>query len=185
VLDALAIETPILVGHSDGASISLIYAGANRPVRGLVLMAPHVFVEDMNVASIAEAKVSFQTTDLARKLRRYHAFAASTFWGWNDIWLNPAFRRWNIEQYLPAIDVPVRVIQGQDDQYGTAAQVEAITRQVRGPVDSVILSDCAHSPHVDQRDATLIAIADFVWKLKAHRSERPGGKKPGELAFPN
>jgi pimeloyl-ACP methyl ester carboxylesterase len=163
VLDALSIRSPILVGHSDGASIALIHAGAaRRPLRGVVAMAPHVFVEDVTVSSIAQAKVTFETTDLASRLGRYHDDAVSTFRGWNDIWLHPDFRAWNIEEYLPRITVPVLVIQGEDDQYGTAAQVEAIAHKVKAPVETLMLAQCAHSPHVDQREATLEAIVHFV-----------------------
>ena len=168
VLDQLDIEVPILIGHSDGASIALIHAGAGpRPVRGVVAMAPHVFVEDVTVQSIAKARTTFQNTDLGERLGRYHADVASTFRGWNDIWLHPDFRRWNIEEYLAAIAVPVLLIQGEDDQYGTVAQVEAIARQVSGPVDTLMLPDCAHSPHRSmQKDATIAAIAGFVARLR-------------------
>jgi pimeloyl-ACP methyl ester carboxylesterase len=167
VLDQFGIEAPVLIGHSDGASIALIHAGAGkRPVRGVVAMAPHVFVEDITVQSIAEAKVTFESTDLADRLGRYHDDVVSTFWGWNDIWLHPDFRRWNIEEYLAGIAVPVLLIQGEDDQYGTVAQVEAIARQVPGPVETLMLPDCAHSPHQSlQKDATIAAIAGFVGKL--------------------
>jgi pimeloyl-ACP methyl ester carboxylesterase len=167
VLAAQSIENPVLVGHSDGASIALIHAGAGRwPVRGLVLMAPHVFVEDITVSSIAQAKVTFETTDLASKLGRYHDDAASTFRGWNDIWLHPDFRAWNIEEYLPRISAPVLLIQGEDDQYGTPAQIEAIARQVRGRVETVMLPRCGHSPQVDQRELTVGAIGRFVKGVK-------------------
>lgn len=166
VLQQAGIAQPILIGHSDGASISLIHAGAGKwRVRGVVAMAPHVFVEDLTVASIAQAKVTFETTDLAQKLGRYHDDPVSTFRGWNDIWLHPDFRRWNIESCLPRITCPVLLVQGADDQYGTLVQVDAIARTVRGPVEKVILSDCAHSPHVDRKEATLEAIANFVARL--------------------
>jgi pimeloyl-ACP methyl ester carboxylesterase len=171
ILDQLGIDSPVLIGHSDGASIALIYAGAGkRPVRGVVAMAPHVFVENITVQSIAEAKTTFQNTDLAERLSRYHDDVVSTFRGWNDIWLHPDFRRWNIEEYLARIAVPVLLIQGEDDQYGTVAQVEAITRQVSGPVEMLILPDCAHAPHQSQqKDATIAAIAGFVGRLgKSH-----------------
>jgi pimeloyl-ACP methyl ester carboxylesterase len=159
----LGIRSPILIGHSDGASISLIHAGAGRwPVQAVVAMAPHVFVEDITVSSIAQARVTFETTDLAQKLGRYHDDPISTFWGWNEIWLHPDFRQWNIESYLHGITCPVLLIQGADDQYGTLAQIDAIARQVRGQVEQVVLPDCAHSPHVDQKEATLEAIARFV-----------------------
>ena len=163
LLAQAGVVQPILIGHSDGASIALIHAGAGQwPVRAVIAMAPHVFVEDLTVCSIAQAKVTFQTTDLAQKLARYHDDPVSTFLGWNDIWLHPQFRRWNIESSLPGITCPVLLIQGADDQYGTLAQIETIARQVRGPAEQLILPDCAHSPHVDQKEATLEAIARFA-----------------------
>src|SRR5437879_3197077 len=125
LLQRLGIENPVLVGHSDGGSIALIYAAMSDGVKGLVVMAPHVFVEDISVRSIAEAKTAFEGTDLAEKLGRYHADAAKTFRGWNDIWLDSAFRSWNIEEVLPRIHCPVLAIQGFDDEYGTKATLEA------------------------------------------------------------
>ncbi len=168
VLDQLDIGEPVLVGHSDGASIALIHAGAGkRPVRGVVAMAPHVFVEDVTVESIAQAKTAFETTDLAERLGRYHDDVQSTFRGWNDIWLHPDFRRWNIETYLPGIRCPVLLIQGEDDQYGTAAQLDAIAGQVSGAIETLMLAGCAHSPHQSaQKGAALAAIATFVRKLE-------------------
>lgn len=166
-LAKLGIENPILVGHSDGASIALIYAGARDHVRGLVVLAPHVFVEDLSVASIAEAKVKFETTSLREKLERHHRDAARTFWGWNNIWLDSAFRSWNIEEYLPRITCPILAIQGLDDQYGTMAQVEAIRRQSGGPVEVLALAECKHSPQRDQAKATLGAMANFVRKVNS------------------
>lgn len=165
LLEKLEIEDPILIGHSDGASIAIIHVGANDQVRGLVLLAPHVFVEDLSVTSIAEAKEKFQTTNLPEKLARHHRDAERTFWGWNDIWLHPEFRSWNIEEYLPRIKCPVLVIQGFEDQYGTVKQVEAIQRQCLGPVETLLLADCRHSPQRDQKEATLKAIAGFVEKI--------------------
>jgi len=163
LLAKLKVEEPILIGHSDGGSIALIYAGVHNRVRGLVLLAPHVFVEDLSVKSIAEAKVKFEkTTNLSEKLARHHRDAARTFWGWNDIWLHPDFRRWNIEEYLPRITCPILVIQGLDDEYGTMAQPEAIARQSRGPVEILRLAKCRHSAHRDQPEAALDAITQFV-----------------------
>jgi pimeloyl-ACP methyl ester carboxylesterase len=163
LLDALSIRNSVLIGHSDGASIALIHAGAGKwSVRGVVAMAPHVYVEDVSLASIAAAKVAFETTDLPARLGRYHDDVASAFRGWNDIWLDPDFRAWNIESYLSGIRCPVLLIQGEDDEYGTLAQVEAIERQVAGSVRTVKLAQCGHSPHVDQSEATLRAIAGFV-----------------------
>jgi pimeloyl-ACP methyl ester carboxylesterase len=165
LLAQLEIENPILIGHSDGASIAIIYAGAHDHVRGLVLLAPHVFVEDLSVASIAQAKVQFETTNLPEKLARHHRDAAKTFWGWNKIWLHPEFRTWNIEEYLPRIACPVLVIQGVDDQYGTMAQVAAIRQQVAGKVEVIALENCRHSPQRDQPEATLEAIRKFVSRI--------------------
>jgi pimeloyl-ACP methyl ester carboxylesterase len=131
LLAALEIENPVLVGHSDGASIALLHAGAGHPVAGVVVMAPHCFVEDISIRSIAAAKVAFETTDLPAKLGKYHRDVDRTFWGWNDIWLHPDFRAWNIEDCLPNIRCPILAIQGEDDEYGTMAQIEAIAAGAR------------------------------------------------------
>lgn len=165
LLATLHIENPILIGHSDGASIAIIYAGAHDRLRGSVLLAPHVFVEELSVRSIAEAKVSFESTDLPERLGRYHRDPARTFWGWNNIWLHPDFRSWNIEEYLPPITCPMLVIQGLDDQYGTMAQVEAIRKQSGGAVEVLKLENCRHSPQRDQPKATLEAITKFVERV--------------------
>lgn len=162
VLAALDIEAPILVGHSDGASIALIYAGAGHPVRGLALMAPHVFVEPICTESIVEARRQFETTDLAQRLGRYHRDPRKSFYLWADVWLDPEFPGWNIEEYLPGVDCPLLVIQGYDDQYGTMAQLDAIARQVRGPCELVKLEGCGHSPFRDQPTASQEAIVRFV-----------------------
>ncbi len=165
LLERLAIPDPVLVGHSDGGSIALIYAGALSRAEALVLMAPHVFVEDISVKSIAEAKTAFETTDLPQKLGRYHADSKKTFRGWNDIWLHPDFRGWNIEEYLPRIHCPVLAIQGFDDEYGTMAQLEAIAKQAGGPVELLRLADCKHSPHRDQPAVVIEAMKRFVSRL--------------------
>jgi pimeloyl-ACP methyl ester carboxylesterase len=165
LLDKLSISRPILLGHSDGGSIAIIFAGrCPDKVSGLILEAPHVFVEDLSVASIAQAKVAYLTTDLPRKLGRYHQHVDETFWGWNDIWLDPQFRWWNIEEYLPAISCPVLCIQGEDDEYGTVAQVKAIQARVPG-TEIVMLPNCKHSPHRDQQEATLVKMAEFVARV--------------------
>ncbi len=163
--EQLGIAKPVLLGHSDGASIAIIFAGKYPDAaRALILEAPHVFVEDVSVESIARAKTVYETTDLARKLARYHAHPDETFWGWNDIWLDPRFRSWNIEGYLDAIHCPVVVIQGEDDEYGTTRQVEAI--QTRVPQTEVLLlPNCAHAPHRDQPEATLKLIANFMAEI--------------------
>ena len=167
LLDRLAIERPVLIGHSDGASIALIHAGGSgRAVAGLVLLAPHVFVEDLSVASITAARVAFETTDLATRLARHHRDPAATFRRWNDIWLHPDFRGWNIGEYLPRVRCPVLAIQGEDDEYGTAAQLKAIREHAGAPVDVLLLADCRHSPHRDQPEATLAATAGFIARIR-------------------
>ena len=155
-----ASSAPILVGHSDGGSIALIHA-SEHPVTGLVLLAPHVFVEDVSVASIAEARETFESTDLADRMGRYHRDAEATFRLWNDIWLAPEFRDWNIEDVLPGVTAPALLIQGAHDQYGTLAQIDAIERGVRGPVERAVL-DCRHAPHLEAPEETLAAAARFV-----------------------
>lgn len=167
LLDQLAIDRPILVGHSDGGSIALIHAGgARRPVGGLVLMAPHVLVEDISIASIAAAKVTYETSDLRAKLAPYHADVDSAFWGWNRIWLHPDFRRWNIEDYLPRVSCPVIAMQGEDDEYGNMEQLARIGRQV-ADVELLTLKDCRHSPHRDQPEAVMEAMTAFVDRITA------------------
>ena len=162
VLDHFKIERPILFGHSDGGSIALIYAGF-RPddVAGLILEAPHVFVEDLTVASIAGVKQLYRTSDLAGKLRRYHQSVDQTFWGWNNIWLDPRFKLWNIEAYLPAIRCPILAIQGLDDEYGTRAQLDTIAAATPA-TEVVMLAACGHSPHRDQGAEILRRSTDFV-----------------------
>ena len=161
LLEELGIERPILLGHSDGGSISIIYAAALTNSRALILEAPHVFVEDLTVASIAKIRTTYQTTDLPQKLGRHHEHVDEAFWGWNDIWLDPAFRDWNIEDCLDAIRCPVLVIQGEQDEYGTLAQIAAIQQRV-AHAQALVLKNCGHSPHRDQPAATLEAIAKFV-----------------------
>lgn len=165
VLRAFGIEHPILFGHSDGGSIALIYAGTfPESPRALILEAPHVFVEDLSVESITAAKVSYETTDFREKLAKHHAHVDETFWGWNEIWLDPAFRSWNIESFLATIRCPILCIQGEQDEYGTPAQVKAIRSRVPD-TEIVMLADCKHSPHRDQRGKTLEAVEGFVKKL--------------------
>jgi len=161
-LDALAIERPILVGHSDGGSIALIHVGGSgRGVTAVVAMAPHVMVEDVSIASIAAARDAFRTTRMRRRLGRYHADVDGAFLGWNDIWLSPAFRAWNIEDCLPRIACPILALQGEDDEYGT---MEQLARVAGGAPDvrRLQLADCRHSPQRDQPDAVLDAISRFV-----------------------
>ena len=169
VLDAAGIDDCILIGHSDGASIAVVYAGATRDsrVRALVLMAPHVLTEDKTVMNIAEARGLFQGTDLRDKLARYHGDNVDcAFWGWCDAWLDADFRRWDITSWLPAIGVPVMTVRGNDDAYNTAVHVGRIAAGVTGPVTRLDLSDCGHSPHLEQGDKVLAAVAEFVAAVK-------------------
>lgn len=159
------IQRPIFLGHSDGGSIALIYAGSwPQQVRGLILEAPHVFVEDTGLQSIAAIRTVYESSDLPEKLSRYHDHVDQMFRGWNDIWLDPQFREWNIEEYLGAISCPTLVIQGENDEYGTLAQVETIQRRVPG-VQTLILPRCGHSPHRDQPYLTLHAISEYIATL--------------------
>ena len=175
VLAAAGIREHVLIGHSDGASISLTHAGlihaGSHPgpgLRGVILEAPHVFTEPHGLASIARMKEIYRDTDLRERLARHHgANVDVAFRGWNDVWLDPAFEAWNIEEYLPAIRVPVLILQGDDDEYGTWAQVEAIERQSGGPVESIAIPRCGHSPHREQPDVTLQAMREFVNRLRS------------------
>ena len=165
LLDQLAVERPILFGHSDGASIALINAGtAPTPLTATVVMAPHVLVEDISIESIRKARDAYLSTDLKIRLGKYHDDPDSAFWGWNDIWLDPAFRDWNIEDCLPGIACPVLAIQGEDDEYGAMDQIERIARQCRD-VELVKLADCRHSPHKDQPQQVIATVAEFVARI--------------------
>jgi pimeloyl-ACP methyl ester carboxylesterase len=160
------IENPILVGHSDGASIALIHAGAGHGARGVVAMAPHVFIEPICLDSIRHATKAFETTDLADRLGRYHRDVRKTFYGWAGVWLDPEFKAWDIRgDYLPAIRCPVLAIQGRDDEYGTMAQLDEIARRVKGPCELLKLENCGHAPFRDQPEATLSAVKKFVDSL--------------------
>jgi pimeloyl-ACP methyl ester carboxylesterase len=180
VLDYAAVRHAVLVGHSDGGSIALIYAGGKRDARlcGLVLEAPHVFVEDLSVESIRKAAEYYVDGPLKQALERRHGRNVEcAFWGWNRVWLDPEFRSWNIEEYLKGISVPVLVIQGEQDEYGTLRQVEAIERGCKGPVESVILPRCGHSPHRDRPKRTLAAVTSFVRRELLRAGALPNDSK--------
>ena len=166
MLAALKIEKPILVGHSDGASIALIHAGAGHDTLGVVAMAPHVFIEPICISSIRTATRTFETTDLAEKLGRYHRDVRKTFYGWADVWLDAQFGGWDIRgDYLPGVRCPVLAIQGFDDEYGTMAQLDEIERRVSGPCELLKLEKCGHAPFREQPEVVLSAAASFVEEL--------------------
>ena len=166
LLGTLRIQNPVLIGHSDGASIALIHAGANHPVRGVVAMAPHVFIEPLCLSSIVAAAEQFETTDFAEKLGRYHRDARKTFYGWADVWLDKDFKSWDIrDDFLPQIRCPVLAIQGYDDIYGTMAQLDDLARRVKGPCELLKLRDCGHAPFREQPEKTLDAIVRFVERM--------------------
>jgi pimeloyl-ACP methyl ester carboxylesterase len=163
VLDAIGFRRGILLGHSDGASIAAIHAGSVEDfrVRGLVLMAPHFFTEDSGLEAIAAAREAYERGDLRARLAKYHRDVDNAFLGWSDAWLDPGFRSWNIAESIDYWRVPALAIQGDEDQYGTIAQIREIEARAYSPVDVEILSDCRHSPHLEQPGDTLAAIADF------------------------
>ena len=167
VLSACGIARPILVGHSDGGSIALLYASAFPDgVTACVSMAAHVFVEDVTVAGIQEVVARWETGDLKSRLAKYHGANTETmFRGWAETWLRTDFRDWNIEDRLAAITCPLLVIQGEDDEHGSVAQVEAIAQGASGPTETVMISDCGHSPHLEAGAAVVSRIADFVAAL--------------------
>lgn len=164
VLGAIGFTEGILLGHSDGASIAAIYAGSHQDhrVEGLALIAPHFIVEDISVASIAQIRDAYETTSLKEKLSRWHKDVDNAFHGWNDAWLDPGFRNWDISEYLAYIRVPVAILQGMDDQYGTLRQVEIAQEECYCPVDVTLIPGAGHQPHREAPGPTLDAISDFA-----------------------
>ncbi|TAM72730.1 alpha/beta hydrolase [bacterium] len=180
LLDRLDVREPVLVGHSDGASIAIIYA-AEHPTSALVLEAPHVFVEDISVRSIAGIREPYANAGLRERLGRHHADVDKTFYGWNDVWLSPAFRDWNIEEYAARVSAPALLLQGVDDEYGTRAQLEAIRRVAAGRVDELLLADCGHAPHRDRPDLAIPMVAAFIRNLNSDAA----GQSSGTVASPS
>jgi pimeloyl-ACP methyl ester carboxylesterase len=163
LLDHYEIQEPILFGHSDGASIALIHAGAaGRPVRAVIAEAPHVMVEPLVLTGINATVEAWHTGKLARRLASHHDHATGTFFGWSETWLSPAFSDWNIEPLLGGIACPVLVIQGEDDQYGTVDQVNRVISQVSGPAQALLIPRCGHSPHREHPDVVLGATLTFL-----------------------
>jgi pimeloyl-ACP methyl ester carboxylesterase len=169
VLDEAGVRKAILIGHSDGASIAAIYAGSRQDFRvcGLVLIGPHFFVEDVSVRSIAAVKDAYETGDLRARLAKYHRDVDVAFWGWNRAWLDPDFRHWRIDEYLAYIRVPILIVQGEGDEYGTPAQIAVAQREAYCPVEIRMLPDAGHSPQVDRPEEALEAIGEFVTRVLA------------------
>ncbi len=164
VLDQIGFQRGILLGHSDGASIAAIYAGSveDHRIRALILMAPHFFTERIALEAIAEAKIAYDTGDLKQRMLKYHR----TFRGWNDSWLHPDFKDWNVASVIDYWRIPVLAIQGCEDEYGTYAQLQEIDDRIYSPVEIEVLGDCRHAPHVDQLDKTCAIIAEFIERLE-------------------
>jgi pimeloyl-ACP methyl ester carboxylesterase len=175
LLDAIGFRRGLLVGHSDGASIAAIYAGGvqDHRVRAIALMAPHFIVEDISETSIAEIKTAYETTNLREKLARWHKDVDNAFYGWNGAWLDPEFRSWDISEYLAYVRVPIALLQGAEDQYGTLRQVEIAQEECYCPIDVTILTGTGHSPYRESPEATLNAISDFANAvLRTHEEGR-------------
>jgi len=164
LLQALGVSKPVLLGHSDGASIALLYASRSE-VEACIVMAPHVMVEDVSITSIEQARVAFETGDLRQRLARFHADVDSAFWQWNDAWLSPAFRSFDIRPQCRHIRAPVLAMQGLDDMYGTMAQIEQIAPTLLS-VQLEKLAACGHSPHRDQPAVSLQLVSDFLRPLE-------------------
>ena len=165
LLESAGVRECVLVGHSDGGSVAIVYAGgtAAPPLRGIITEAAHVFCEELSLHSIRKARGSFSNGDLRERLERHHGTNTEcAFLGWSGAWLHPDFANWNLEEYLPGIGVPMLAIQGEDDEYGTAAQTEAIARKVGGDVEVMMLRDCGHSPHRDHEGLVLETMTKFV-----------------------
>ena len=169
VLDVSGFQEGILFGHSDGATIAAIYAGTVKDlrVRGLVLIAPHFFVENMGIVTIAEAKSAYRTGDLKERLQRHHKSVDNAFYGWNNAWLDPGFREWNVSEVIDRFRIPVLAIQGKDDRYGTLAQIEEIKNRACTQINVEILDNCGHAPYREQPEKFLKVVTDFACRMNS------------------
>jgi pimeloyl-ACP methyl ester carboxylesterase len=167
VLERIGFRRGLLLGHSDGASIAAIYAGGtgDHRVRGVVMIAPHFIVEEMGVVAIAQARNAYETAGLKTKLARWHKHVDNAFYGWNEAWLDPKFRDWDISDYLAYIRVPVAIVQGGDDQYGTIRQIEIAREECYCPVDVMIVPKVGHSPHREAPQVTLDTVSEFAKRI--------------------
>ena len=197
VLDRIGFREGVLLGHSDGATIAAIHAGslADFRVRGLVLMAPHFFAEPEGLVSIAQARKSYETTALRKKLGRYHNEPDIAFRGWSEAWLAADFKDWNVSDVIDYFRIPVLAIQGREDQYGTLLQIEEIESRIYSPLDTLILDACGHAPHIEKPEETLSAIVEFTMRLDRIERETVSGltnstirpdtiKRFGRTSFP-
>jgi len=175
VLQAIGFQNGILMGHSDGATIAAIYAGSVEDfrVRGLVLMAPHFFTEPMGLAAIAKARTAYEQGDLRAKLAKYHDTPDIAFRGWNDSWLAEGFAKWNVADVIDYFRIPTLAIQGDADEYGSLAQIEALETRSYAPVDVEILPQCGHAPHLDAPQAVLAAVGEFCARLTRIEAAQP------------
>jgi pimeloyl-ACP methyl ester carboxylesterase len=160
LLAALEVDRPVLVGHSDGASIALIHA-AEHPVERLVLLAPHVFVEEITVAAIRDTRASFVAGPLRARMARHHDDPDAAFWGWCGVWLDPAFAEWTLDDEVRRLTAPALLIQGAEDPYGSLAQIDRIEALSHGPCERVVLPG-GHSPHLDHPEAVAARVAEFI-----------------------
>ena len=169
VLTAVGIRRAVLVGHSDGASIALLHAGGTQDFRvaGLVLIAPHVMVEEVTLAAIAKARDAFQTGDLRSRLARHHRDVDTAFWGWNAAWLDPAFRTWRIDDRVAFVRVPILLVQGEADEYGTAEQLRLIEQEAYCPVETMLVAGAGHAPQSSHTELVVEGIAGFVARIRA------------------
>jgi pimeloyl-ACP methyl ester carboxylesterase len=158
-------EPPILIGHSDGASIALIYAGSGHPVNGLVLIAPHVYVEPASIASISSLSDDFPMSEMPEKMAKYHVEPMTTFRGWADIWLSDEFRTWDISDFASSLLCPTLLIQGDADEYGTVDQLDAIETRLASGAERLMVPDAGHSPHLSHPELVTPAVIDFISRL--------------------
>lgn len=174
IINLLKIKECLLIGHSDGGSIALVYAGGTPafPLRGLITEAAHVFCEDISVRAIRRAGEEYLYGDLRRKLEKYHGpNTGLAFWGWHNAWLDPDFRSWNIERFLPGIRVPLLAVQGKEDQYGTLAQIRAVQNGTRNGVEVLVLDRCRHAPHQERPKVVFEAMQSFILRVLVKKNE--------------
>lgn len=175
VLDAIGFQNGVLIGHSDGASIAAIYAGSviDHRVRGITLLAPHFFIEEIGLSEIAKVKRDYESGDLRQALAKYHRDADNAFYGWNNAWLDPEFKNWDISEVIDYLRIPTLAIQGEADPYGTLAQIDILEERSYAPVDRLVIESCGHAPLKDARPETISAVCEFVMRLARIEAAKP------------